>query len=88
VSRLTPPLNRQDLWRLRETALRSPALPVLWKIVERGVQVALDERGRLVVRPAGEIRTEELIVLRQWPEATRTLVALATANVVCPQYLM
>ena len=81
-----PPLTRDDLWQCREAALASPAYPVLLAAWKRGVEISLTLQGGLLVTPRGAMTAAELAILRQWPHATRMLVAFATADRVAERW--
>jgi hypothetical protein len=78
--------DQGNLWLRREAALRSPVLPVLWAIWDRGVTLALDSNGRVLCRPAGSLTPEEKATLRQHPNEVKLLVELATADEVVPNF--
>jgi hypothetical protein len=75
--------DRQRLWQFREAALRHPVLVTLWTIQERGVRLALDQRGLVRCFPTGSVSDEEKAALRAAPrELVVALVVLGTADVI------
>ena len=77
--------HHRGLWLRREAALRGPTLPVIWAIVDRGVKLTLAGE-RVLADPPGQLRPDELAVLREHPADTRLLVELAAGDVEVANY--